>query len=194
MCNTSRRQQQASQPRQETAASGSVATPFVIFQVWIACHADVGGLSAVLVVLTGKTLAVPFFLEGNTKNAIAKAPPVQRVEGSASVLFVQMHKTKALTAPRHYVRSQVNRSDITKLREQLIQTFLGRTRGQIFHHHFRHHYPFCLIRATAHQLYTGMTTPFHFVTPFHFYLKKGPGYILHNIRQIQQYSKMYQDP
>src|SRR5210317_1386922 len=105
--------------------------------------------------LNRKPLAVPFFLEGNTKNAIAKAPPVQRVEGSASVLFVQMHKTKALTAPRHYIRSQGNRSDITKLREQLIQTFLGCTRGQVFHHHFRHHYLLCLISATTHLLYTG---------------------------------------
>jgi hypothetical protein len=100
------------------------------------------GLSAFSVALDGNTLAVPFFLEGHTKNAIAKPPPVQRVEGSADTLFVQMHKTEALTAPCHYVRSQVDRSDIAKLREQLIQTFHGRTRRQILHHHFRHNYPF----------------------------------------------------
>ena len=103
--------------------------------------------------------AVPFFLEADTKNTTAKVAPVQRLEGSAGVLFIQMNKTKALAAPRHYVRRQVDRSDITKLREQLMQTFLGRTRGQVFHHHFRHHYLFCLIRATGHRLYTGMTTP-----------------------------------
>jgi hypothetical protein len=147
MSNTSKRQQQASQPVQETSVSGRVvAASIVIPYVLIACYADAGGLSAVSVVLGGNTLAVPFFLEGHTKNAIAKALTVQRVESSADVLFVQLHKTEALTAPCHYVRSQVDRSDITKLREQLIQTFHGRTRRQILHHHFRHNYPFGIRR------------------------------------------------
>jgi hypothetical protein len=79
-----------------------------------------------------------FLLEGHTKNAITKAPPVHRVKGGAGLLFVQIHKTEAPAPPRHYVRSQADRSDSTKLREQPIQTLHGRTRGQILHHHFRH--------------------------------------------------------
>ena len=97
---------------------------------------------AALVALDGSTLVISFLLEGHTKNAITKAPPVQRVKGGAGLLFVQMHKTEAPTPPRHYVRSQADRSDSTKLREQPIQTFHGRTRGQILHHHLRHNYSY----------------------------------------------------
>jgi len=43
-----------------------------------------------------------FLLEGHTKNAITKAPPVQRIKGGAGLLFVQMHKTEAPAPPRHY--------------------------------------------------------------------------------------------
>ncbi len=70
-----------------------------------------------------------FLLKGHTKNAITKAPPVQRVKGSAGLLLAQMHKTEAPTPPRHYVRSQADRSYSTKLREQPIQTCHGRARG-----------------------------------------------------------------
>ena len=77
----------------------------------------------------GMAWGLHFLLEGHPKNAITKAPPVQRVKGSAGLLLVQMHKTKAPTPPRHYTRSQADRSYSTKLREQPIQTFHGRTRG-----------------------------------------------------------------
>ena len=70
-----------------------------------------------------------FSLEGHTKNATPKASPIQRVTCSAGVLFVQMHKTEASTPPRHDVRSQADRSNRTKFREQRIQTLHGRVRG-----------------------------------------------------------------
>ena len=70
-----------------------------------------------------------FSLEGHTKNSTFKASPIQRVTCSAGVLLVQMHKTEAPTPPRHDVRSQADRSNRTKFREQPIQTLHGRVRG-----------------------------------------------------------------
>ncbi len=72
---------------------------------------------------------ISFFLVGNMKNSITKAPPVQRAKSGSGLLFVQMHETEAPTPSRHYVSRQADRSDSTKLREQPIQTFHGRARG-----------------------------------------------------------------
>ncbi len=52
----------------------------------------------------GSNLLTSFLLEGHAKNAIAYALPVQRVKGGAGLLFIQVHKTEAATAPRHDVR------------------------------------------------------------------------------------------
>jgi hypothetical protein len=79
-----------------------------------------------------------FSLEGHTKNTIAKVSSIERKKGSAGLLFVQMHKTEAATPPRHDVRSQADRSHSAKLREQPIQSFHCRARGQIVHHHLGH--------------------------------------------------------
>jgi hypothetical protein len=99
-----------------------------------------GSLLAVLVTLGGGNLVFSFLLESNMKNVITNAPPVQRVKGSPGLLLVQMHKSEARTPPRHYVCSQADRYDSTKLREQPIQTSHCRTRGQILHHHLSHNY------------------------------------------------------
>jgi len=81
---------------------------------------------------------ISFLLVGNMQNPITKAPPVQCAKSGAGLLFVQVHETEAPTPSRHYVCGQVDRSDVAKLREQAIQTFHGRARGQILQHHLRH--------------------------------------------------------
>ena len=74
--------------------------------VWLICKflLKQRGLSVTLVAPGGSNLLTSFLLEGHAKNAIAYALPVQRVKGGAGLLFIQVHKTEAATAPRHDVR------------------------------------------------------------------------------------------
>ena len=78
-------------------------------------HLKRRGLS---VALDGSRLVISFLLKGHAKNAIAYASSIQRVKGGAALLFIQVHETEAVTAPRHDVRSQANRLDSTVVREK----------------------------------------------------------------------------
>lgn len=76
------------------------------------------GLSVTLAALNGSRLVIAFWLKGHDKNTIAYASSIQPVKGGAGLLFIEVHKTEAATAPRHDVRSQANRPDSTVVGEK----------------------------------------------------------------------------
>jgi hypothetical protein len=93
------------------------------------------GLSVTLVALAGNHLLITFLLKGHDKHMIVYAPPVQRIEGSTGLLFIEVYIAITATTPRHDVCSEADRPDHTIVRKQPAQTFLRCARGQISNHH-----------------------------------------------------------